>query len=183
MGGSGWSKYDPRIGGSQILHDDKLRIDLTTDFIKSDSGDSWAVRVIGRLRSDAPRDATIAVIFHVALEQAGEDRAAMMKCESKDGLQGHQAENEVACHGDPPTLGAFDVLVTGESTNHVKDSLTARSVHVSEDKIWQAKCNSSLLTFVRSLNGCTRNLTRCVAFNSCLFGNHPFISSGKWRKR
>jgi mannosyl-oligosaccharide glucosidase len=183
MGGYGWSKYDPRVGGSQILHDDKLRLDLTTDFIKGDSGDSWAVRVTGRLRSDAPQDATTAVIFHVALEQVGEDRAAMMKCESKDAFQDHQVENRVACHGDTPTLGAFDVLVTGESTNHVKDSLTVRSVHVSEDKIWQAKCNSSLLTIVRSLNDCTPNLTRCVALYSYLFGYHQFISSEKWRKR
>lgn len=37
--------YDTRVGWSQTLHDQYLHIDLTTDFLKTQDGDSWAIRV------------------------------------------------------------------------------------------------------------------------------------------
>lgn len=140
MGAYGWSTYDPRIGGSQVLHDDKLQVDLTTDFIKSESGDSWAVRLTGRTRSDGPQNAETAVIFHYAFEQASQDRAMMIKCDSKDANKRSEAEDVVVCLGEATSLGSFNLHVAGDATNKVKDRLTVRKVFVSEDRIWQAKC-------------------------------------------
>jgi len=73
MAGYGWEEYDVRTGGKQVIHDRGNHIDLTTEFVKVEGGDSgtgsegperhllkltvglggnWGVRIKGALRED-----------------------------------------------------------------------------------------------------------------------------------
>ncbi|KAK7746002.1 Processing alpha glucosidase I [Cytospora paraplurivora] len=68
MKGYGWTMYDPRVGGSQAIHDEELGVDLTTDFLKTEDGHGWTVRVAGTPRPGAPTNLKTSIIFHLALE-------------------------------------------------------------------------------------------------------------------
>ncbi|KAI5958652.1 CWH41 [Candida theae] len=45
MGKANWVSYDPRIGGRQLIQDDESHFDIIIDFIKSQEGLSWAVKI------------------------------------------------------------------------------------------------------------------------------------------
>ena len=139
MRGYGWNAYDTRVGGSQTIRDAELHIDLTTDFFKTEDGGSWAVRVTGFPRSDAPDDLKTTVIFHSAIEKAGSDGKSTLTC----GPGGHEPRGrddfEVECRGKVPSLGSFGLTVTGDDQNQPVHDTAVNSVEVPEDKIWQAK--------------------------------------------
>ncbi|KAK4230018.1 hypothetical protein QBC38DRAFT_496954 [Podospora fimiseda] len=128
MQGYGWLYYDTRVGGSQLIHDEKLGIDLTTDFIKSTNGGSWAVGVRGDPKSQSP-NAKTSVIFHVAVEEEGRT----IVCQR--GLK----ESEATCRGNLVGLGEFEFRVLGDHENKSLHSTVIHSLQVSEDKLWQAK--------------------------------------------
>jgi len=135
MQGYGWSFYDTRFGGSQTIHDTKLEVDIDTDFIKSDDGNSWAVRITGTPRANAVNVKT-SVILHFALEEAGSDHSKTLSCHdtAKD-----QDEAVAICQGDVHGLGNFEMQVLGDANNKRLHDPAVRSLRVPEDKIWQAK--------------------------------------------
>lgn len=45
MARANWVQFDPRLGGRQVISDNDCHIDLTIDFVKSDNGRNWAVKV------------------------------------------------------------------------------------------------------------------------------------------
>ena len=45
MSKANWVSYDPRIGGRQIIDDDECHIKIIIDFVKSDDGLSWGVKI------------------------------------------------------------------------------------------------------------------------------------------
>lgn len=50
LGGYGWTVYDPRQGGVQVINDTDNNVKLTTEFLKvpgGDHGGSWAARIKG----------------------------------------------------------------------------------------------------------------------------------------
>lgn len=40
-----WIEYDPRSGGRQVISDNDCHINITIDFVKSDNGRNWGVKV------------------------------------------------------------------------------------------------------------------------------------------
>ena len=74
MAGYGWDEYDVRSGGQQTIHDAGNRIDITTSFVKipgGNNGGSWAVRVKGVPRADAPPDLKTTAVFYASLQGLG----------------------------------------------------------------------------------------------------------------
>ena len=135
MQGYGWSFYDTRFGGSQTIHDTKLEVDIDTDFIKSDDGNSWAVRITGTPRANAVNVKT-SVILHFALEEAGSDGSKTLSCHD---TAMDQDEAVAVCQGDVHGLGNFEMQVLGDANNKRLHDPAVRSLRVPEDKIWQAK--------------------------------------------
>ena len=142
----GWTCYDTRNGGRQIIQDVDNMIDITTDFIKSNDGQnvgSWGLRVKGTPRSNAPRDLQTSVVFYIGMEAM--DSCSDCKLESRE---------ERGAGGDTPLYAInFDVSHPrlGKAGIHIPIPLTeddqkgdpvVTAFNVSEDKLWQAKCKS-----------------------------------------
>lgn len=123
MAGYGWTAYDPRIGGSQTVHDQANGLGLTTDFVKD--GAAWALRVRGTPRShvDADRLAT-AVIFYLAVD-------AGVECARPPDAR------VVACRADVPGLGPFKLHIRDAVSKNETTSL--HGLDVAADELWQAK--------------------------------------------
>ncbi|KAF1358227.1 glycoside hydrolase [Lizonia empirigonia] len=67
----GWTTYDARAGGTQLIQDVGNQIDITTEFVKKSEGQSagnWALRIKGNPRNGAPADLKTSVIFYVGME-------------------------------------------------------------------------------------------------------------------
>lgn len=138
--GYGWTTYDPRVGGSQLIHDQELQIDLTTDFVKSEDGQGWSVKVTGTPRPSAPATIKTTLIFHVALEgMAGSTRPKSLHCEHLNKGTGHSLVFGASCHGQDPRLGPFDLVISTDSSENIIHRTAVNSANVSEDQIWQAK--------------------------------------------
>ena len=143
----GWTTYDAKIGGSQTIRDEELGVDLTIDFIKSMAGENWGIGVSGVPRPGRWRSPKIAVMFHIALEQMQvgrlEEETKSLVCETDDAMYG--ADWVISkCNGADPILGKFDIAILGDRKNKVLHGPAIKSTHVSEDKIWQAKCELSV---------------------------------------
>ncbi|KUI59419.1 hypothetical protein VP1G_06690 [Cytospora mali] len=137
--GHGWTMYDPRVGGSQVVHDEELGIDLTTDFLKTEDGQGWTVRVAGEPRPGAPTNVKTSIVFHLALEGMGSLEKKSLYCEHLNQGTGHSLAFGTTCHGQDPKLGAFDLVVFADSEENTIHRTAVKSVHVSEDEMWQAK--------------------------------------------
>lgn len=142
MKGYGWTTYDPRIGGSQLIRDQELQVDLTTEFVKSEDGQGWSVRVTGTPRPGASATTKTTLIFHVALEgMAGATaKGKSLYCEHLNKGTGHSLAFGASCHGQDPRLGPFDLVISTDSRDNIIHRTAVNSVDVPEDKIWQAKC-------------------------------------------
>lgn len=138
MEGYGWTQYDTRVGGSQTIHDSNLQIDLTTDFFKTSDGLSWGVRVSGVPRPGAPADLKTALIWHVAVEKADTmTDQRNLGCSSAEGTM-----RGASCTGTVPGLGFFELQLreAGDVESKGLENSATKSVTVTEDKIWKAKC-------------------------------------------
>lgn len=139
MQGYGWTAYDTRTGGSQTVRDAELHIDLTTEFVKSDDGNSWAVRVSGEPRSDGSENVTTTVVLHAAIESSASDDARALSCGGQD-RRHRRGQNFVAeCRGQVAGLGSFEFSVTRDEENRPVHDTAVSSLDVDEDRIWQAK--------------------------------------------
>lgn len=45
MARANWVQFDPRLGGRQVIHDNDCHINITIDFVKSENGRNWAVKI------------------------------------------------------------------------------------------------------------------------------------------
>lgn len=135
----GWTVYDPRVGGSQVICDKDLGVDLTTDFVKNDDASAWAVRVSGAVRPDAAAHVVkTSLLFHIAMEGAIGSSSKSLGCERLPERNGHI--NGVLCRGKDPDLGPFDLRINADPQDQVIKSSMVRSKTVDDDEIWQAKC-------------------------------------------
>lgn len=130
--------YDPRAGGTQIIQDAKLGVNLMTEFVKNDDGSGWAVRVSGEVRSDIEaQTVTTSLIFHVAMERAIGSTKKGLVCERLTGPNGHILGAQ--CRGKDEKLGIFDFRINADPKDNVIKKSAIRSKRVDEDKTWQAK--------------------------------------------
>ena len=148
MAGYGWDEYDVRSGGHQTIHDAGNSIDITTEFVKipgGSHGGSWAVRVKGTPREDAPRRLISTVLFYAGMEGFG---SLSVRNEPDElGIEG-----ALMMEGSSSELGKFTIEVTeGPNSNSYPPSTHASyaekpldrtvvtSLQVPDEGIWQAK--------------------------------------------
>lgn len=150
MNGYGWTQYDTRTGGTQIIHDSKLHIDLTTTFFKVDDGLGWRVRVSGTPRPGAPADLKTALVWHIALEGAeGMTDQRNLNCTNVK-----ETQTGASCFGLVPGLGAIELHQQGDAGNVYDEDAAVQSVTVTEDRIWKAKCMATSQSFTRGTSAC-----------------------------
>ena len=132
--------YDPRVGGSQVIYDEELGVDLTTDFIKTEDGQGWSVRVSGVPRPGVPANVKTSLVLNVALEGMGGSNKKSFYCEHLNQGTGYSLAFGATCYGQDPKLGSFGLVVFADSEENVIHRTAVKSAQVSEDMIWQAKC-------------------------------------------
>ena len=148
MAGYGWDEYDVRTGGRQTIHDAGNQVDITTEFVKipgGSHGGSWAVRVKGKPRADAPPHLMTTVIFYTVMEGFG-------RIEVANEVDELGFEDTVTLNGHSNDLGSFKIDITkGPDTNqhpprtHASydskplDRTMVASFQVPEEAIWQTK--------------------------------------------
>lgn len=114
MAGYGWDEYDIRMGGQQTIHDSGNSIDITTSFVKipgGQNGGSWAARIKGVPREDAPPRLFTTVVFYAYLEGLGSLEVA----NEQDDLG---FEGDVTVQGNSPGLGEYKLVVTEGTGEH-----------------------------------------------------------------
>lgn len=177
MAGYGWESYDPRTGGSQIIHDSGNKIDITTEFVKfpehGEHGGSWGARIRGTPREDASPDSHSTVIFYVGFEGLG--NMGVMDFEEGD-YEELGFDNGVKIGGETPELGRFTFDIVDRKGNHPShghqpaynakplDRTFVHSVLVPEEAMWQAKREPTLSRF-----SCSTRLIMCPDHSSCIF--------------
>jgi len=147
MAGYGWEEYDTRKGGRQVIHDAGNKIDLTVDFVKipgGSNGGSWAARINGALRDDAPPNHVTTVLFYAGMEGIGELGFAHEPQEQ--GIAG-----PVTIHGNTGELGNFDVEIVDGPNNKLPykihpswdekhlDVTLAQSFMAPPDQVWRGR--------------------------------------------
>lgn len=152
MAGYGWDEYDVRTGGRQTIHDAGNNIDLHTEFVKipgGTDGGSWAVRIKGVPREDAPPDLKSTVVFSVALDGLG-------SLEIANEQSGPGYDGTVTLEGNSPELGEFTIDITPGSQDNSHpvhkhpsykdkplDKTLVQSYQIPGDALWQLKGGSS----------------------------------------
>ncbi|PHH61719.1 hypothetical protein CDD81_8011 [Ophiocordyceps australis] len=150
MHGYGWDEYDARSGGVQTIHDVGNKIDLSTTFVKvpgGGHGGSWAARIKGQLRADAPPSLKTAVYYYIA--QEGDDELHVESDEPHDAPeQGFQGD--VRLRGRCKALGEYSLVVTKGHGRHPTsdhelseerpgDRTLVNSQQLAENLLWQAR--------------------------------------------
>ena len=160
MAGFGWEEYDPRVGGRQVFRDTANNIEITTEFVKSEEGNDWAVRVKGQ-PIDGNNMVKTGVVFYAGLEGEG-------SLNLKNQHEGRGIDGVVKLKGKSPELGTFELHVTdGPKSNkhpksgHVLEEMRPShkshyaSLNVPDDNVWLAK--DIFLTFAQdSVNELTQ---------------------------
>ncbi|KAK8059496.1 glucosidase I [Apiospora saccharicola] len=155
MAGYGWTKYDVRTGGSQLIHDRELHLDLQTDFVKSPDGHAWAVRVSGNPKDDTPGTIKTMIAFHLAQERLNIDQGKKLKCkEAPEALNADQSAY-ITCEGEYPGLDQLEFWASGRATNKLVGKPVVRQASVPEDQIWKAK--SAFVDHITSTRGVNSN--------------------------
>ncbi|KIX09099.1 uncharacterized protein Z518_00177 [Rhinocladiella mackenziei CBS 650.93] len=145
MAGYGWEEYDVRNGGRQVIHDTENKIDLTIDFVKvpgGQHGGSWAARIKGTPRADAPDTLVTTMIFYAGMEGLGELLSTASEPDP-DGV--------VTLRGQTNDLGEFDITFTESPENLLPykthpswdakplDRPLMCSLQLPPEALWQAK--------------------------------------------
>ncbi|KAI0124410.1 glycoside hydrolase family 63 protein [Xylariales sp. AK1849] len=147
MDGYGWEEYDTRKGGVQTIHDTKNNIDVTTEFVKipgGGHGGSWAARIKGEPRADAPEGLKTTVVFYVTSESRFEEVGIV------DNGDDTGFESDVTLSGRSDVLGDYQLVVTkgkGEhphsdhpiSSQRDLEKTVVQSLTIPDEYIWRAK--------------------------------------------
>ncbi|CAO2658591.1 Nn.00g063140.m01.CDS01 [Neocucurbitaria sp. VM-36] len=139
----GWTAYDTREGGRQIVEDVGNKINITTEFVKKYEGQSagnWGLRIRGIPRIDAPADLKTTVVFYVGMEAM--ESCAKCKLEAREQLGAGEDTSVHAVNLDMshPQLGTAGIHIPASiSEDGRNEGTTVKSLNVTEDKLWQAK--------------------------------------------
>ncbi|KAK9463984.1 glycoside hydrolase [Lipomyces oligophaga] len=98
--GYGWQKYDPRLGGRQVIHDTENKVDLTVEFAKD--GRNWGARIHGNTRETGTKTA---MVFYFGLDGIG-----ISDLSNKFNKQGYA--QTVSFAGNAVGIGNFKLDVT-----------------------------------------------------------------------
>lgn len=139
----GWTAYDTREGGTQIIEDVQNKIDITTEFIKQYEGNSagnWALRIRGTPRKDAPMDLITAVTFYVGMESTENCPNCKLIASEQLGAGDDTSVHAANLWLEHPQLGTAGIHIPasiGENGRH--EAMVVKTLNVSEDSLWNAK--------------------------------------------
>ncbi|KAK5654811.1 hypothetical protein OQA88_6847 [Cercophora sp. LCS_1] len=108
MKGYGWDEFDTRRGGVQSIHDIENGIDITTSLVKIPGGahgGSWAARIKGELKEDAPQDRKTTLFFYVS--QEGDGNLESIPSDDDFGYQ-----EDITLKGSSEGLGNYKLVFT-----------------------------------------------------------------------
>ncbi len=137
MAGYGWTAYDVRKGGMQIVNDTGNKLDLITQFAKASDDErsgKWGLRVKGIPRANARDQQKTTLIFYLG----SEDSNSSIEC--TEGHKTKPSNSDVVCDGTTVGLRNFKVQIRDYRAD--SDSLqrtSVKSLTVPVDTIWQAK--------------------------------------------
>lgn len=159
MSKANWVSYDPRIGGRQIIDDDECHIKIIIDFVKSDDGLSWGVKIRAKPHKGFENIKTSFIWYsglegeQKVIEENGDEttsRTGFLKLENPKNVLGY--EGNVKFAGVSEELGAFELEINdGPKTNvhpagrtDVDPELDPRKAHhysltVPDDNVWRAR--------------------------------------------
>jgi mannosyl-oligosaccharide glucosidase len=144
----GWTAYDTREGGRQIIEDVGNQINITTEFIKSYEGQSaanWGLRIRGIPRDDAPADLKTSVIFYVGMEAMQACTDCKLEARQQLGAGDDTSVHAVNIEVVHPELGAAGIHIsTSISEDGRNEGTVVKSLNVTDDKLWQAKCECNV---------------------------------------
>lgn len=148
----GWTAYDTREGGSQIIEDVQNKIDITTEFIKKYDGPragNWALRIRGIPREDAPSDLKTSVVVYIGMESM--ETCPKCKLQASEQLG---ADEDTSVHAanmwiEHPQLGTAGMHIPSSvSGNGRHEPMVVKSLNITEDKMWQAKCECATIPYL-----------------------------------
>lgn len=146
MAGYGWTAYDVRKGGMQIVNDTGNKLDLITYFAKvsdDERSEKWGLRIKGIPRANARDHQQTTMVFHLG----SEDSNSRIIC--TEGNKINPSSNDLVCDGTATGLRNFKVQIPERQAD--SDSLrrtSVKSLMVPADTIWQVKS-----IFVNQLKG------------------------------
>lgn len=144
----GWTTYDARAGGTQLIQDVGNQIDITTEFVKKSEGQSagnWALRIKGKPRNGAPADLKTSVIFYVGMEAKESCADCQLDAFEQLGAGDDKTVEAVNLAIKHPRLGSAGMHIpisVGENGRH--EGTIVHTLNVTEDKLWQAKCECAV---------------------------------------
>lgn len=143
----GWTTYDTRKGGQQVIEDDGNKVNITTEFIKYSEGQhqgNWGLRIKGMPRFDAPPELKTTVIFYLGMEEKEACTYCRLDARQQLGEGEDTSIHAVNMNLVHPKLGAsgIHIPVPINSDGH-REIAFVKSLNVTEDRLWQAKCTYS----------------------------------------
>lgn len=138
MAAYGWTNYDVRKGGMQIINDTGNKLDLVAQFAKipgDERNSKWGLRVKGIPRANARDLQKTTLIFYLGGENSTNSRIECLK-----GHKVNPSNSDVVCNGT--LLGSHNFKL--KIPDHRADSdsrqrTSVKSLTVPADTIWQAK--------------------------------------------
>lgn len=142
----GWKRYDPRIGGREIIVDGDIKLNITADFVKTDDGKSWALKIRGKAENP---ESVNSVVFYASVE---DEAKLILKNDYIEDAIGCLPGKQMSLRGSSDKLGgAFNIDIIEKDTNvhahskNKKDDLSFDpffthhlSLNVPQDEQWQA---------------------------------------------
>lgn len=138
-----WVQFDPRIGGREVIVDNKCHYTIYIDFVKSEDGQSWATKVTATPHKGFEHS-ELALVWYLGLE--GE------KVEGKTGyieVDTVPTDSHVGIRGISEELGMFnlDIFKKGRTPKVEQDfdidgfipGLHHLSLNVPDGRVWQAR--------------------------------------------
>lgn len=140
----GWTAYDTREGGRQIIEDVGNKINITTEFIKFHDGQNagnWGLRIRGIPRDDAPADLKTSVVFYVGMDAMQSCSDCRLEAREQLGAGDDTSVHAVNLDMSHPHLGAAGIHIPASvSVDGRNEGTVVKTLNVSDDKLWQAKC-------------------------------------------
>ena len=137
MAGYGWTNYDVREGGRQIINDSRNRVDMITDFVKvSKDGHhgGWGARITGVPRAHRPQTEQISVIIYLG----SQDPASKTEC--MRGSADESSSEGILCTGTTLGFDNYKLRIPYQPfDNSTYQRQSLKSSSVPANSIWNAK--------------------------------------------
>jgi mannosyl-oligosaccharide glucosidase len=138
----GWTNYNVRTGGSQRFGDSGNAVNLTVDFIKSEDGASWGVRVKGQPRDRSLSKWNLSTVFYMSLEGTNSPDSSRIKCSQTESSTNEANPADVTCGGTTNQLGNFQIVFP-TARSDILHTLEIKARTIEDELLWKAKGKST----------------------------------------